>query len=371
MKILLLGFSKMKYMPYASFYLDNIDFNINDVEIVCWDRDMKKEDRSSYNSKIVFHDFTSVMDNGIERKSKIKHFLAYRKFVNNLINRNKYDFIISLHTLPGLLLLDKLLTKFKKRYILDYRDSTFEENSVFGFFVRRLALGAKTVFVSSDEFRRFLPDKKVMTITSHNILADSLKHREDRRQHYIPSSKIRISFWGFIRHKHHNKLIIDRLANDPRFELHYYGREQETALLLKAYAKSKSADNIFFHGEYQPKDRYAFSCVTDIIHNSYDDANMRLAMGNKYYDGVIFRIPLLCMPGSFMAKRCIEVGVGFAFDPHDPNYADKIFDCFNTIDRDKFESNCDNDLANILNEYNYGTETIRNILNKKTGVLRN
>ena len=34
MRILVLGFSKMKFMPYASFYIDRIDCNINEVEVL-------------------------------------------------------------------------------------------------------------------------------------------------------------------------------------------------------------------------------------------------------------------------------------------------------------------------------------------------
>ena len=43
MRILVLGFSKMKYMPYASFYIDRIDCNINEVEVLYWNRDRKEE----------------------------------------------------------------------------------------------------------------------------------------------------------------------------------------------------------------------------------------------------------------------------------------------------------------------------------------
>ena len=63
---------------------------------------------------------------------------------------------------------------------------------------------------------------------------------------------------------------------------------------------------MFFHGEYKPEDRYTFVRSTDLIHNIYKDRNMMLAMGNKYYDGLIFYIPQLCMKGSFMGEKCAE-----------------------------------------------------------------
>lgn len=363
MRILILGFAKMKFMPYASFYLDKIDYDKNEVDLVYWNRDLKDEDLSKYNKSIVFHEFKEEMPDWISKRKKIIHFYKYRRFVSHILSKRHFDIIISLHTLPGLLVLDKLKRHYNKKYILDYRDSTFENNKYFGKLVKSLAGHAKLVFVSSDAFRRFLPKDKAETITSHNILADSLLHRDDRQSGYVASDKIRIAFWGLLRHYKHNEKIISRLANDPRFELHYYGREGIMGDRIRNYIAANNITNVFLHGEYKPEDRYEFAKKTDLIHNSYYDANTMLAMGNKYYDGIIFRIPQLCMTGSYMAQRCEEKGVGFAFDPDDCDYANKIFEAYAKIDWSKFKANCDKDLENILCEYNYGCSCVGDVLN--------
>lgn len=353
----------MKFMPYASFYLDKIDFSKNQIDIVYWNRDLQEEDLSGYNPSIRFHEFRKSMEDSIYRLKKLGYFRSYRKFVKKILSNNQYDTVISLHTLPGLLVMDSLLRDYRNNYILDYRDSTFEANYFFGKLVRGFAKNAKVVFVSSDAFRKFLPDKEVETITSHNLLYDSLKHRNDRDINYVPSDKIRISFWGLLRHYRHNLMIIDKLANDVRFELHYYGRELSMGRLIRQYIKGHAIENVFLHGEYTPEDRYEFACSTDIIHNSYDDANMRLAMGNKYYDALIFRIPQLCMPGSYMAERCETKGVGFSINPADPDFANKLYKAYKSIDKDNFRENCDKDLKDILLEYEYGRKRIRELLN--------
>lgn len=362
MKILLLGFAKIKFMPYVTFYLDQIDLKKNETHVVYWNRDLKDEDLSGF-PNIHFHEFRRYMEDSIAKRLKLKHFWAYRKFVKSILHKERFDVIISLHTLPGLLILNKLCKEYRHRYILDYRDSTFEERPFFGRIVKKLARNSKLVFVSSDGFRKFLPEDSVEIITSHNILKDSLEHRNEHRERFIPSDKIRLSFWGLIRHAEHNKLIIDRLANDPRFELHYYGRELQAGKLLREYCKAHSILNVFLHGEYVPKDRYEFVRNTDIIHNNYFDSNMLLAMGNKYYDGIIFRVPQLCMPGSYMAKRCEEKGVGCAFDPRDVNFADKIYEYYQHLDWSDFEKKCDEDLEEILTEYTYGVKKVKELLN--------
>lgn len=363
MKILLLGFAKMKFMPYASFYLDKIDYTKNEVDVVYWNRDLKAEDLSKYDRTIKFHEFRDEMADWIGKKQKISHFYQYRKFVCRLLAKQDYDIIISLHTLPGLLVLDKLLKHYKKKYILDYRDSTFEYNKIFGRLVKTLASHSKVIFVSSDAYRRFLPAEKVETITSHNILADSLSHRDDRIHGYIESNRIRVSFWGLLRHFKHNEKIISRLGNDSRFEIHYYGREGSTGENIRRYIAENNINNVFVHGEYKPEERYDFVKCTDIILNSYYDSNTMLAMGNKYYDGIIFRIPQLCMSGSYMAQRCEEKGVGFGLNPDDTNYANQLYSRYKALDWQLFNDSCDSDLAEIINEFEYGRDRIKTLLN--------
>lgn len=363
MKILVIGSAKLKLMPYASFYLEQIDFSKNQVDMVYWNRDLQPEDLSAYNPEITFYEFREPMDDWIKKTKKIIHFYRYYRYVSHLLKANNYDFIICLDTMPGIILRKKLSKYYKGKYILDYRDSSYESNKLFSSLLDKLALNSKLVFVSSDAFRRFLPDDKVETITSHNIISESLLHREDRTIGYIPSSKIRISFWGLLRHTSHNIKIISRLGNDPRFEIHYYGKEGETGAFIRDFIAENSINNVFLHGEYVPSARYDFVKKTDIIHNSYFDANTLLAMGNKYYDGIIFRIPQLCMIGSYMAERCINRGLGFSFDPDDENYADKIHCAYKSLDFKQFVNNCDAELTAILSEYNIGKERIKQILN--------
>ncbi len=87
-------------------------------------------------------------------------------------------------------------------------------------------------------------------------------------------------------------------------------------------------------------------------------------MGNKYYDSVIFRIPQLTMPGTYMGERCTANGTGIALDPASADYADSIWQWFGNIDRAQFENCCDTDLDAILKEYNSGKELLNNLFNR-------
>ena len=361
MKILLIGPGKLKIMPYAKFYLDNIDCQNNEVHLAYWNRDCKNEDTSSFNT-VHLHEFSCKMSDDESLLSKFMCFKKYRKYCMNLLTE-KFDLLIILHSLSGMMLYDVLrIHRFK--YIFDYRDSTYEsKNKLFAKIVSSMSKHSIVTFVSSDSFRRYFPKEYSGKIyTSHNLLEDSLLHRNYIK---IPSDKIRIAFWGVIRHFTVNKEIINSVANDSRLELHYYGREQKDAYELKQYVESIGANNIYFHGEYNPDDRYKFVGQTDIIHNIYSDTdtNMSLAMANKYYDSIIFRIPQICQVGSFMGEMSTRSGVGIVLNPKDSNFNENLVEYYKKIDRIEFNKNCDNELNRILEEYRKGQMIIKEIVN--------
>lgn len=362
MRLLIVGPGKLKYMPYARFYLDNIDCKKNEVHLSFWNRDLKSEDQSSYQG-VILHEFSMFMVNDASMKTKVRCYIKYRSFVKDILKTTSFDFVIVLHSLSGLMIYDELKRHFKNRFILDYRDSTYETRvRIFGLAVENLCRMSRVTFVSSDAFRRFLPDECVSKIyTSHNLLEDSLNHREFSR---IYSERVRLAFWGFIRHYDVNKSLIDRISGDERFELHYYGREQKDALDLKAYTKSIGASNVFFHGEYNPEDRYEFVKRTDLIHNIYDgqNENMAMAMGNKYYDSIIFRIPQLCNVGSFMGEMAFSNGVGFMADPASPDFCDCVYNYYTELNHMSFSDACNNELERVLAEYKKGVEVIKNLV---------
>lgn len=357
MKILLVDSAKLKYSPYISFYTENLDKVNNEVHLLYWNRDLKSEDTSRFEG-IVLHEFQRFQEDDVPKLKKVINFIRFRKYVKRVLKEHQFDFVIVFSPAP--MLSDLLVRKFKERYIYDYRDSTYERFAPFRRIIARLVNSSFATFTSSDGFRKYLPEVGKL-YTSHNILIDSLNHRQERELKERAPQKIRVAFWGMIRNEELNRKIIERIASDNRFELHYYGREQETALNLKKFASELGAKNIFFHGEYQPQDRYEFVKSADIIHNIYNDSNMMLAMSNKYYDGCIFYLPQICMEGSFMGNSVERYGIGWAVNPYDADFTEKLYQKYQDLDRDAFFRRCDDRLATVLQEYQSGQEIIKNL----------
>ena len=356
-----MGFTKVKFMPYMNFYLDNINKNENEVHILYWNRDLQSEDLTKYEN-CTFHEFACYQEDDVSKFAKIVPFAKYRKFAKKVINSENFDFIFVLHSIPGVLVADILKKRYKNKYVLDYRDYTYESLPPFKNIVAEITENSYATFVSSDAFRKFLPQNCEEKIyTSHNILKESLEHREDKELYGEKSDKIRVVSWGFIRYEEVNSEIIKKLANDQRFELHYYGREQQIAANLKALTSEIGAKNIFFHGEYQPEDRYDFVRKTDILHNIYYDNNAMFAISNKYYDGIIFKIPQICMQGAFMATKAEEGKVGMAANPFEDDFAEKLYSYYTSTEKQEFYENCDRELERVIKEYDKGIEVIQSI----------
>ena len=233
MKILFLGFAKLKIMPYINFYLKAFKEKETDIHIVYWNRDLKEEE---LNPEYTYYEFKHFQNDNVSKLKKVYPFFKYRKFVKQILKRQEFDRVILLTTMPAVLLADILKRKFRNNYIFDYRDSTLERYSVFKKLVSIVVNNSYATFTSSDGFRRFLP-KSSKIYTSHNLLLDSLEHRDVRKTQPFEHIPIRIAFWGLLRNININKKIVERLGNDQRFELHYYGRRQSD--VFENYCKEK------------------------------------------------------------------------------------------------------------------------------------
>ena len=350
MNILILGFSKIKYMPYLRFYLEHMDRSAHRLHLVYWNRD-GREERLAGLEGVALHEFAACQYDSMPTGRKLWNFLGYRRFVAKLIRRERFDRVVVLHSLPGILTYDLLKRRYRGRYLFDYRDITCERVLLYRRMIHGLVRDSWATFVSSNGFRNLLP-RTPNIYTSHNIAPGDLSRGETGEP--VPSEKIRVCFWGFIRDEKVNLQMIDRFSRDDRFELHYYGREQRVACELKAHAGKIGARNVFFHGEYAPEEKYGFVRSTDLIHNVFSGEKMLPAMSNKYYDGVVFGIPQLCMKGSVMAQRAEARGIGIGCDPWDENFTGVVYRYYTSLSRPELEQACRREAETVLKEYQAG-----------------
>ncbi len=347
MKALVIGSSNIKLMPYLFGYFEQLSKMKYDITLFYWDRDGKKDRPLPEDVKAVC--FKENMKNYIPKFAKFRNFIKYRREALKVINAQQYDLIIISNAQFAVLLSDVLLKCYKKNYIFDYRDPSFERIGIYKKIVASIVLNSRATFISSDAYRKFLPKCGHLYI-AHNITTTDLDHREIRRALPRETKIIRISFWGYIRDTEINLSLIKEIGNDNRFELHYYGRIEKTAEEILTYCKKSGVNNVHMHREYLPEERYDFIKTTDIIHNALDNirgSNPR--MTNKFYEGVIFYIPQFCTNGGFMGTEVVKHGVGIKIDFSVP-FADKLYDYYKNINWVDFEKKCDNCLEAVWRE---------------------
>lgn len=359
MKILLMGFAKMKYMPYMHFYLDQIQRNRHEVHVLYWNRDCTPENSPE---GVICHEFAWSMEDDIPKLHKLRGFYEYRKFASDLLRRESFELLVVMHSLPGVLLSGLLTREYRNRFVFDYRDYTYESFAPYRQIIHGLVHASWATFVSSDGFRDVLPALDKL-YTSHNLRSDAVSHRGQPRRR--TEGPLRIAFWGYIRHEQLNRKIIQALAGDDRFQLHFYGREQAIALNLKTYARELDADNVVFHGAYDPGEQDSFAAETDLLHNIYSNTEapaQQRAMTNKYYDGLAYYLPQLCMKDSFMGARVSREGLGLVCDPDAPDFVDEVWNYYQQLDMEDFVRHCDDALARVLREYEEGRSVIEDAI---------
>lgn len=351
MKILLLGFTRIAHMPYMHDYADLLARN-HELHLVSWNRSGGKDAEPPVGvaRSFVFED--RIKDES-PLKEKFPSFYRYRKFAIRLIKHERYDRVIVLHSTPGIVILDFLQRRYSGRYLLDYRDVSYESISFYRKFIARLSEGAGLVVASSPSYFAYLPSKNPVLL-KHNLLF-SKDHPNPRRG----GSPVRVRYWGMIRHLEANLALVDELGGDERFELHYNGREEKVAAALKERVCKRGYRNIFFHGAYLPNERVSFAIDTDLLHNVYENDFATIgAMGNKYYDGIQFRIPQLCNAGSVMGDLVTRRGLGLAIDYGKLGFKEQILDYLGEIDYLAFDVACERELAAVIEDNKKASDAI-------------
>lgn len=355
MKVLLLGFVRIAHMPYMYDYVSLLGGK-HELHLISWNRNGKEDAPvpEGVSRSFVFEDHIEDAD---PIQKKLPHFARFRKFALGVIESEKYDRIVVLHSTPGITILDQLGGPYRGKYVLDYRDVSHEN---FGFYRRlilKLSQNAGLVLASSPSYLKYLRNAGGVFL-KHNLLKASYEHREGEA-YRRSNAPIRVRYWGMIRHERANRAMIDALGGDARFELHYNGREEEVAIRLKKYAAQRGFGNVFFHGPYYSDERAGFASETDIVHNVYENDFVTVgAMGNKYYDALQFRLPQICTKGSIMGDEVEVKGLGLAVDYESGSLADAIANYFSRIDLVEFSASCADELASVLADNERADEAI-------------
>lgn len=325
--------------PYIDKYLDTFNRLGVEYEVILWNREPINFD---YPQNYKVYNLSSDIYGA--KWKKIKGFYGFRKFIHKQIRSCKYDKLIFLTTFTALMCFKLTQFKYSHKYIFDFRDLGFEYNLLYRKIVKKIIDHSYFTCISSPGFAPIFQMENY--IMAHNfrykdllLQADSVKNK---------SKRIRLLHIGITRGEDYNKRLIDVFGGDERFYIYIIGSGNDTPE-LKEYIKNY--DNIIVQGRYNNKQKAELISKADMLLYYYPcDFNCNRALANKYYDGLVFKKPLIGNKNTYSGKRLENRGIGISVDFETKNVADEIYTYYNRLNPEIFLENVKKELNHVIKE---------------------
>ena len=330
----------IRYCPYLSRYTDRFDKANAEYEVLFWNRGAFQLDVPA---NYIYYDNPSAEDLG--KAKKLIDFLGFRTWVKKQLKRSKPDGIVFLSTLSAVLLWD-VAKKFNERYVFDIRDYSYENIGIFKKIESRIISNSYFTAISSKGFKAFLPEYEY--VIAHNF------NRNDMTVPYIFSKKkepYEIVWNGTVRFFDYQKKYLDVFKNDSRFVMVYHGAGVDLEK-YKQYCNENSITNVRFTGAYDNKDKAKLIQNATFLNNCYggrEGDELRFAISNRFYDGIVFHIPQIVEDGGYKAGETIRLKVGLGVEPTQ-DLPEKLYQYYNGLDVDSFNQYCESAISEVLLE---------------------
>lgn len=348
-KVLIICFANLRNVPYINSYTNIMDDNNVNYDIVYWKRYNIEENIKC--DKL--YTFNLLQNDEINKIVKMKNMIAYGKYVKKIIEKEKYNKIIVLTTLLGVIL-ERYLTRYKKnKYILDIRDHSYEHIKVYYTILNKLMKNAAINVISSTGFKNFLPE--VDTVLCHNC-ATGL---ESKGTMPVQSDKIVISFIGQVRYSQKYMNFLESIKNNEKIIFRFYGFGEDLNY-LQEYKNKNHINNIEFYGAYKPCEKEKIIKETDIIFNVYgNDLHVKYAVSNKYYDALVYQKPMIVSKGTTME----EITCGFSYSVTSDKFdATELIKWYEDLDYNKIEKICSAKLEKVKADMDIFDRYVKNFL---------
>ena len=330
--VLLINFFSKNESGYTEYYISKLKEKNLSFDSVYFER--YNQDTVALDNEVLFKEYCPT---GGSKIKKIGTMLRYCKLVRKLVNPSKYRSVIVFTTVPSIMIMDLLISKFSGRYILDIRDYTHESIPLYRRMEKMLVEHSFKTIISSRGFLQFLPSSDKYVIT-HNIGKD---FHEANQAKQMPSDRLNIGYVGSVRYFEENKRIINQLRNQEEYQLLYYGT-MTTGCNLEDYCKEHEVRNVTFYGRYDNDKKDQIYQNIDIINSIYgtDSLETTTLTPNRLYDAALYKLPIIASKGSFLAELIYKYHLGFAVDLATEDLGEKIKEYAQNFSASEFTESC-------------------------------
>ena len=340
MKVALITPANLWFCPFVKIYSVALDSLSVNYDIITWCRDGKPEDNCI--------EFIS------KRKGKLGKALSYVdfiRFVKKTVKENKYDRLVVFTSQLAILLLPFLRSKFRGRYIADYRDLSVEQKSYLMPLYKKVLSNSFANFVSSPGFIKCLPEG-IDYLMSHNFVVANVREAMQTTA-TLPIAKdgeICVLTIGGIRDYSSNIEVVKALANKEKIKLLFVGKGAASAR-IEAYCKENDIHNVEFYGYYPKEEEPNYIKKATFLNIYYPRVITHdTALSNRFYNSLIYKRPMIVTSNTTQGDYAKDNNLGLSLDDCtglDVKLKTWLSECANQ----SYVNRCDDLLRKFLEDY--------------------
>lgn len=341
------------FCPYVSIYTELFKKNGILYDIISWNRDGKEEDAIQYNYVL-------------KNRNPFALLFAYYKFarfVKKTIKKNRYSHLIVFTPQSAIFLCNFLKNNFKDNYIFDYRDLSIEQKFYFKFPFIRVLRNSYANIISSPKFKIYLP-KNFDYLISHNFNVNAVKQAlKSDSEISIKKNPIDVLTIGGIRDYESNVQIIESLANNENFSIRFVGKGPSVESLQKK-GNELDVKNLTFEGYYPKEKEKDYVKEATFLNIFYPrKPSHDTAISNRFYNALIYRKPMITTKYTTQGDYVDKYNLGVSLE-NCSNLPEVLKNYVESMDIDKFRTNCNNLLTEFLSDYEIWEKTLLDFVSK-------
>lgn len=246
-----------------------------------------------------------------ERFKKFLYLSRFKKFVEDILDKESADLIIASHwdTLYA------LPRGINKKACVIYENLDIPDGSniaiKIGKILERLSLNKADIITHASRFfeKLFVNAPQKQIILENKPKFDSIERKK------IIGSPFVISFIGALRYFDTLAKLVDAVKEDKRFELHFYGNGPDFDL-LSDYCKG--IHNVVLYGKYEYSDIKRLYKASDLIWAVYPnkDYNVKYAISNKFYESMYLGVPCVYANETELGNYVESNRIGYTVNPY-------------------------------------------------------
>ena len=353
MKIALVLAGSIWYSPFLRIYTRILDEEKVDYDIISWNREGDdKPEGFQYNVRC---------EQG-HGSAGLSAYRGYLRFIKKTIREQGFDRIIVFGPQMTCLLSTFLLTKFRHRYMIDYRDLSIEQKpGVRQLFSIMLKYSCANV-ISSPGFKRCLPKRDYYL--SHNFDVRAVRAALENKSScttFSVENGIDILTIGAIRDYSSNIEVTKAIANQEGFSLRFVGRGQGTVELLQEYCDEVKAKNVSFVGAYDKSEEAGYVKACTFMNIFYPRIITHdTALSNRFYNSLIYRKPMIVTKDTIQGDYAEKYQVGVAIK--DCSHLTEDLKTFLQQDYQEYCKRCDGLLRQFLEDQQQFEAAVRKFI---------